>query len=119
MVAHLVGFGIGIALALGGGHVHEHRPLTAVGGLEGAHHLADVVAIDRADIGETQLLEHRAHLGHGQAPHAVLEALQFHGQFAVQERKVLHRLFGAAGKKLHRRTEPHAVQVGGEGTHRR
>ena len=119
VVAHLVGFGIGIALALGGGHVHEHRPLTAVGGLEGAHHLADVVAIDRADVGETQLLKHRAHLGHGQAAHAVLEALQFHGQFAVQEGEMLHRLFGAAGEELHRRTEPHAVQVGGQGPHRR
>jgi len=118
VVTHLVGFGVGITLALGGGHVHQHRPLAAVGLLEGAHHGGDVVAVDGAHVGETQLFEHRAHLGHRQPAHALLEAAQLGGDLAVEEGQMAHGLLGAVGKELHRRAQPHAVQMVRQGPHR-
>ena len=54
----------------------------------------DVVAIDRAHVGEAQLLKHGAQLGHRQALHALLEVLQLGGQLTVHERQVLDRLLG-------------------------
>ena len=119
VVAHLVRFGIGITLALGGGHMHQHRPIHPVGGLEGAHHLGDVVAIDRAHVGEAQFFKHRAQLGHGQTAHALFEVAQLGGQLTVQERQVPNRLLRVAREELHRLAQPHAIQVGGQGSHRR
>ena len=119
VIAHLIGLGVGVALALGGGHMHQHRPLGAVGLLKGAHHAGDVVAIDWADVGEAQLLKHRTHLGHRQTLHALFERLELVGQLAVQEGQVLDRLLGIALQKLQGWAQPHAVEVGGKGPHRR
>ena len=99
--------------------MHQHRPFGAVGRLEGAHHRRDVVAVDRAHVGETQLLEDGPQLGNRQPLHALLERLELGGQFAVQEGKVANRLFGVVLQELHRLAQPHAVEVGGEGAHRR
>ena len=63
VVANLIGLRIGVTLALSGGHMHQHGPFSAMGLLKGAHHPGDVMAIDRADVGEAQLLEHGSHLG--------------------------------------------------------
>ena len=119
VIAHLIGLGVGVALALGGGHMHQHRPLGAVGLFKGAHHAGDVVAIDGADVGEAQLLKHRTHLGHRQTLHALFERLELVGQLAVQEGQVLNRLLGIALQKLQGWAQPHAVEVGGKGPHRR
>ena len=98
--------------------MHQHRPLAAVGLLERAHHGSDVVAVDGAHVGEAQFFEHRSHLRHRQSPHAFAQAAQLGGDLAVQEGEVAHGLLGTLRKELHRRAEPHAVQVVGEGPHR-
>ena len=119
VVSHLIGLRIGVTLALGGGHMHQHGTFSAMGLLKGAHHPGDVMAIDRADVGEAQLLEHGSHLGNRQALHALFESFEFIGQLAVQEGQVLDRLLRIALQELQGRTQPHPVQVGGEGPHRR
>ena len=88
-----------------------------MGVLEGAHHGGDVVAINRAHVGEAQLLKHRTHLGHGQTAHATLEILELGGQLPVQEGKIADRFLGVVGEKLHRFAQPHSVEVGREGSH--
>lgn len=118
MVRHLIGLSVGIALAFGRGHMDQHRTFAAVGGCEGAHHLGDVVAVDRTHVGEAQLLEHGAHLWHRQPAHALLEPLELGRKLPVHEGQVLEGFLSAAGEELQRRAQPHAVQVGGEGAHR-
>ena len=118
MIAHLVGFGIGIALALGGGHVHQHRAFAAVSLLERSHQAPDVMAIDRAHVGEAKLLEDSAHLGNRQALHALLEPVELSRHLPLHEGQMAHRFFRAAGQELHGRAEPHAVEVIGEGPNR-
>ena len=90
-----------------------------MGGLEGADHLGHVMAIDRAHVGEAELLKHSPQLGHGQTTHALLEVLELRRQFTVHERQVLDRLFSVAGEELHRLAEAHPVEVGRERSHRR
>ena len=103
VVAHLVGLGIGVALALGGSHMDQDRTFGPVGLLEGAHHLGDVVAIDGADVGEAQLLEHGAHLGNAQALHAFFEVFELGRQLAMQEGQMFDRFFRIALQELNRR----------------
>jgi len=93
--------------------------LLQLGGLEGADHGADVVAIDRTHVGEAQLLEHGAHLGHRQAAQALLEVLQLGRQLAVQEGQAADRLLGVALQELHRFAQPHAVEMGRKSADRR
>ena len=119
VVADLVGLGVGIALALGGGHVHQNRAFVAVGCLKGAHHGSDVMAVDRAHVGEAQLFKNGPQLGHRQPLHALLEGLELGGQLPVQKREMADRLLGVVLDELHRLAEPHAVEVGGEGADRR
>ena len=119
VVTHLVGFGVGVTLALGGGHVHQHGPLVLVGLLEHLHHAGDVVAVHGPHVGEAQLLKHGPQLGHRQALHALLEVLELRGQLPVQEGEVLDGLLGVVLQELQRLAVPHAVEVGGEGPHRR
>ena len=90
-----------------------------MGRLEGAGHLSDVVTVDRTHVGEAQLFEHRTDLGNSQTAHAALEAVQFGGKITAHEGKMAHALFHAAGEELHRRTQPHAIQMTGESAHRR
>ena len=77
MVTHLIGFGIGVTLAFGGNHMNQHRPFTPVGRLEGANHLAHVMAINGPHVSEAQFFKHSPHLGHRQALHPFLKAGQF------------------------------------------
>ena len=63
MVPHLVGFCVSIALPLGGGDVHKHGALTAMGFLERAHQLTNVMTVNRPHVRESQFFEDRPHLG--------------------------------------------------------
>ena len=118
VVAHLISLGVGIALAFGGDHMHQNRPLRAMGRLEGPDHLSDVVAIDRPHVSETEFLEHRSNLRHRQSAHAPLEAIEFRRQFATHEGQMTDAFLDAAGEKLHRWTQPGPVERVGESSHR-
>ena len=65
VVLVLGGLGRGIALALVGDHVHQHRAVGDVAHvLQHRHQVVHVVAVDRADVVEAQLLEEGAAGGH-------------------------------------------------------
>ena len=119
MIADLVGFGVGVTLALGGGHVHQDRTLTAMGLLEGSHHGADVMAVDRPHVSEAQFLKHSPNLGHCQAFHALFESVQLSRHLTLHERQVTNSFLCTAGEELHGRAQPHAIEVIGEGPDRR
>ena len=65
-------------------------------------------------VGEAELLKNRAHFGHRQAAHAAFETVELCGEIATHERQVTHALLHAAGEELHRRAEPHPIQMTGE-----
>jgi len=119
VVPHLVSLGIGITLAFGCDHMNHHRSANAMRCLERPRHLSDVMAINRAHVGEAELLEHRTHLRHRKAPHALLQAIQFRRDLSTHEGEMLHALLNASGEKLHGWAQPHAVEVGRERSHRR
>ena len=119
VIAHLIGFGVGIPLALLGDHMNQHRAAVAMGGLEGPHHRADVVAVDGAHVGEAQFLEHRADLRHSQATHAALEAIQLIRQLPSHEGEIFHALLNTSRQELHRRAQTGPVQGIRQGAHRR
>lgn len=114
VIAHLIGFRIGITLALGREHMHQHRATNTMCGLESSCHLSDVMTIDGPHVGEAELLKNRAHFGHRQAAHAAFETVELCGEIATHERQVTHALLHAAGEELHRRAEPHPIQMTGE-----
>lgn len=114
MVADLIRLSEGVALAFGGGHMHQHRTLMGVGLLEDVDQTCDVMAVDRAHIGETQFLKDRAQLGDGETLHALFEVFELRRQLTVHERQVLDRLFRVVLKELQRTAMPHPVQVGRE-----
>lgn len=102
MVADLVFFGDGVALAFGGRHMHQHWPGVLVGFFEGSDQFLKVVAIHRPHVEEAQFLKHRPHLGHGEALHTFLNAIQFRRERVAQERQVLELLFEVVSEELHR-----------------
>ena len=77
------------------------------------------MAVDRAHVGEAQLFKNSPELGHREALHALLEGLELGGQLPVQEGEIADRFLGVVLNELHRLTQPHPVQVGGEGANRR
>ena len=64
VISDLISFCVGIPLAFRGDHVNKDWTADAMRCLEGAGHFCDVMAIDRAHVGESQFFEHGAHLRH-------------------------------------------------------
>ncbi|MNV13154.1 hypothetical protein D3C71_1037850 [compost metagenome] len=64
VIADLVAFGALVALALGGHHVQQLQALEALERLQRGHQCRDVVAVDRAGVMETHLLEERGRHEH-------------------------------------------------------
>ena len=118
VVADLICLGIGVTLSFLGDDMNQNGATITVGGLEGPHHFADVMAIDRPHVGEAQLFKHGTHLGNRETTHAALQAVQLGGELATHEGKMANAFLNTAGEELHRRTEPCAVQNIRQGTHR-
>jgi hypothetical protein len=106
VVQHGVGLGQLVALALLGDDVQELRTLQLGDVLQGRHQRVEVVAVDRADVVEAELLEQRARRDH--ALDVLLGAL---GELQQRGRDAEHLLAGAA-----RGVEGVAGEAGAPGT---
>merc|ERR1712216_841996 len=100
----------GIALALCRDHMHQNRTTLTVGRLKSAHHLTDVVTVDRTHVSETEFLEHGTNLGNSESSHASLQAIEFRRKLSTHERQVTNTLFDTSRDELHRWAKPRTVQ---------
>ena len=92
VVGHRVGLGQLVALALLGHHVQELRAVKLLEVLQRRHQRIEVVAVDRPDVVEAELLEQRGR--HHHALGMLLEAL---GQLEQRRRGAQHALADVLG----------------------
>jgi hypothetical protein len=92
VVGHRVGLGQLVALALLRDHVQELRALQVLDVLQRGHQRFEVVAVDRADVVEAELLEQR-----GRHHHALGMFLEALGQLEQRRRHVQHVLADVLG----------------------
>ena len=108
-------FGRCIALALLGHHVHENGARVGVTDvLQHREQMLEVVAVDRPDIEEAELLEHRA-----AGPEAARKFLRALGLFVEELGQVLGELFHALADRPIRAAGHQPRQIGRHGACRR
>ena len=108
----LVVLGRAVAVALAGHRVHDDRAAEALGPAQRRLHRAQVVAVDRADVLDAEVLEHR--LRADRVLDALLDRVQHLEERLADQRRLAQRVLDQVEHLLVARVEPQRGEVVGE-----